>query len=165
LSTTTNPETVEALREQSDPQLGIEVRQSSIGTIARQADLALVASGTATLEVAAQNCPMVVMYYVHPLQWHLLARWLITTPYLCLVNILAGKELVPEFMPFYRDTEAVTQKVLELLGDDQKRGEMQQALGELMRRLIRPGASQAVAEIIQSYLPVNQDAQVKSRIG
>jgi lipid-A-disaccharide synthase len=155
VSTGANPETIELMREQADPQLGIEIRPGSIRDITSQTDLALVASGTATLEVAAQNCPMIVIYHVHPLQWHLLGRWLITTKYLSLVNILANKELVPEFMRFHHNTEPITQKALELLGDDKKRKEMQLALGKLMESLIRPGASQAVAEIILSYLPVN----------
>lgn len=154
LSTTVNNDMANLLKERTDPQLGIEIRQTSIQDVTRQADLALVASGTATLEVAAENCPMIVMYHVHPLPWHLLGRWLLTTPYLCLVNILAQRELVPEFMPFYRDTDKVSQCALDLLSSDRKRDQMRQSLQQLMEPLIRPGAAKAVAQMINTVVRI-----------
>jgi len=73
----------------------------SVYQTARKSDLALVASGSATLQVAAAGCPMVVMYNSNRLLWHLIGRWLITTKYLSLVNILAQYGLVPELMPHF----------------------------------------------------------------
>ncbi|MCK5269492.1 MAG: lipid-A-disaccharide synthase, partial [Sedimentisphaerales bacterium] len=87
------------LREQASKKLNVEIRRSGIEAVTRHADLALVASGTATLEVAAQHCPMVVMYHVNLVQWHLAGRWIIKSKYISLVNILAGREIVPEFIP------------------------------------------------------------------
>ncbi|MGA2092956.1 MAG: lipid-A-disaccharide synthase [Sedimentisphaerales bacterium] len=89
---------------------------------ALDSDFALVASGSATLQVAAAGCPMAIMYQSSPLLWHLLGRWLITTKYLSLVNILAERQqrtdngtsvighpssvirlsVVLEFMPYFR---------------------------------------------------------------
>ena len=63
------------------------------------ADLVLVASGTTTLEVAFHGRPMVVMYNASRLFYQLIGRWMIHTRHLSLPNILAGREIVPEFMP------------------------------------------------------------------
>ena len=63
---------------------------------AKACDFTLVASGSATLQVAAAGCPMIVLYQSNKWLWHAVGRWLIRTRYLSLVNILAGKERVPE---------------------------------------------------------------------
>lgn len=61
------------------------------------ADLALVASGTATVEAALLGTPMIAFYRVHPASW-LLGRWLVKAPYLSMVNLLAGRPIVPELI-------------------------------------------------------------------
>ncbi len=144
---------IETLRQKARRQLNIEIRHTSIEAAVRYADLAVVTSGTATLEVAAQNCPMIILYYVHPLQWHLLGRWVVQTKYLSLVNILADKELVPEFMPFYRQEKQVADRALQLLADDQGLRQMRQDLAELVKPIIQPGASTRVAQIVKQMLP------------
>lgn len=99
------------------------------------ADLVLVASGTATLEVAWHRRPMIVMYNAPRWGYQLVARWLIRTPHLSLVNILAGRELVPEFMPYYRSTEPIARAALELLENARRREEMTAGLDQLIRAL------------------------------
>ena len=142
-----------ALQENLDPYLDIAFRRSGIEATTRHADLTLVASGTATLQVAAQCCPMIVMYYVDPLQWYLLARWLIKTDHIALVNILAQEEIVPEFIPFYRDIEKVSQTALELLKDEKKRFATHKALQKLIKPLNKPGTAKSVARIIKQMMP------------
>ena len=142
-----------ALQENIDPYLDIAFRRSGIEATTRHADLTLVASGTATLQVAAQCCPMIVMYYVDPLQWYLLARWLIKTDHIALVNILAQEEIVPEFIPFYRDVEKVSQTALELLKDEKKRFATRKSLAKLIKPLNKPGTAKSVARIIKQMLP------------
>ncbi|MHC4756702.1 MAG: lipid-A-disaccharide synthase [Planctomycetota bacterium] len=78
---------------------------SSVIETARASDLAIVASGSATVQVAGAGCPMVIMYQSNRMLWHLVGRWLITAKHLSLVNILAQKELVPEFMPYFKSIE------------------------------------------------------------
>jgi len=107
------------------------------------AEVVLVASGTATLEVAHYRKPMVVMYDAgRLLAWphRLFGRWMLTTPHLSLVNILAGARVVPEFMPFVRDARPIAQIVARLLSDADWRGLMVRQLDEVVRPL---GASQA----------------------
>lgn len=153
LVNTPNDTIQHALQENKDPYLDIEFRQTGIEAVTRYADLTLVASGTATLHVAAQCCPMIVMYYVHPLQWHLLVRWLIKMEHYALVNILAQKELVPEFIPFYRQIDQVSATVLEFLKDENKRFAARKALQTLIKPLNRPGTAKSVARMIKQMMP------------
>ena len=112
------------------------------------ADLVLVASGTTTLEVAVARKPMIVMYNTSRLMYHLLGRWLLKTPFLSLPNILAGREIVPEFMPYYRSTEPIAEKALELLQSEDQRAAMAQDLATTIAPLQTGNASQRVAEMV-----------------
>lgn len=110
------------------------------------ADLVLVASGTAAVETAYYHRPMVVMYNVSRIGYHLVARWLISTKYLCMVNILAGREIVPEFMPYFRDTDPIIERAIELLASPEKRERMSRELADLIDPRIKTGASDNAAE-------------------
>ena len=152
--TTTSTDSNEALlRKLASAELEINIRRDNIEAVTRYADIAIVASGTATLEVAAQSCPMIVMYRVPRWQWHLVGRWLMKTKYISLINILAGGELVPEFIPFFCNVEPIAQKALELLGDEQMRYKIRAALKELMSPIMQPGATAKVAEMAKQLLP------------
>ena len=91
---------------------------------------------------------MVVMYYVNPLVWKLIGWWLVPQRPMCLVNILAGKIIVPEFMPWYGSAEPVAQKVLELLADPQALERTSRRLLELTEPLKRPGTAERTAQIL-----------------
>ena len=111
-------------------------------------DLCIAASGTVTLEIAAHGRPMVVMYYVNPLVWKLIGWWLVPQRPLCLVNILAGEIIAPEFMPWYGSAEPVAKKVLELLADPQALEQTSNRLLELAEPLTRPGTAERTAQIL-----------------
>lgn len=76
--------------------LDVELRDDTYAAI-KQASLVLVASGTATLQVALCRTPMIVAYKLSPLTY-LIVKSLVRIPYVSLVNILGGKEVVPEFI-------------------------------------------------------------------
>ena len=80
------------------------------------ADIALVASGTATLETALFKTPMVIAYKQSPVTWALMKRMLYL-PYIGLPNILAGEQLVPEFVQEKATPGALANALLELLRD------------------------------------------------
>ena len=105
-------------------------------------DLVLVASGTASLEVAQYGVPMVVMYNHSKWGYRLVGQWVIQTPYLCLVNILANKVIVPEIMPYYDSIEPIADEALDLLENEQRRATMQADLAGVVRSL---GTSNAAA--------------------
>ena len=109
------------------------------------ADLALVASGTATLELAYYETPMVVLYNIRWAQWHLLGRWLVTTPYFSLPNALAGRAIVPEFMRDCAPGSDVVDRASHMLMDAAARQEVKAALADVHRRIDVPGASENAA--------------------
>jgi lipid-A-disaccharide synthase len=80
------------------------------------ADLALVASGTATLETALFKTPMVITYRQSPITWALMKRMLYL-PYIGLPNILAGEHLVPEFVQDQATPGALAEALLALMHD------------------------------------------------
>jgi len=112
------------------------------------ADLVLVASGTTALEVAFCGKPMIVMYNASRIFYHLIARWMIHTRYLSLPNILAGSQIVPEFMPYYRSTEPIAEAATSLLADESKRRAMSEALRALVEPLWEGRASARTAELL-----------------
>lgn len=129
------------------PDLQVLVLLGDNAEILTAADLVLVASGTATLEVAYYNKPMVVCYKGSKLLYWLVAYWLIAIKHLSLVNILAGERLVPEFMPYYNHPEAVAQEAIELLANEARRDRMKSRLAEIIGTLDRPGVADRVAKM------------------
>lgn len=102
------------------------------------ADMALVASGTVTLEVAYRGTPMIVMYNASRWFYQLVGRWLITTPYLSIPNLLAGRQIVPEFMPYYRSVDPIVETARQWLASPEK-------LASIRRELLDATAPIAVA--------------------
>lgn len=111
------------------------------------ADLALVASGTATLEVACHRVPMVVMYNGSKWGYRLIGRWLIRTPHLSLVNILAERRIVPEFMPYYTSTAPIAAEALDLLDHADRRARVIADLDAVVNSLGGQSASSETATL------------------
>jgi len=124
----------------------------SVAQTASNADFAIVASGSATLQVAAAGCPMVVMYQSSPILWHLIGRWLIKSRHLSLVNILAGKELVPEFMPYFRSIDPIVQRIHSLLDNPDALRKVSADLVEAVQPLAAFNASENVVAIVSQML-------------
>jgi lipid-A-disaccharide synthase len=133
---------------------GFECRYSidSVVDSAREADFSIVASGSATLQVAAAGCPMVILYQSSRFLWHLVGRWLVKTRHLSLVNILAGKELVPEFMPYFRSIEPIVESVRSLVDDPQRLALMSKRLISLAQPLHTADAAEKLAAVVLEML-------------
>jgi len=116
------------------------------------ADFALVASGSATLQVASAGCPMAIMYKTSPLLWHLLGRWLITTKYLSLVNILAGREIVPEFMPYFHSIQPIIDTAQSILEDNKRMTQISSDLISIVQTLATKKASSEVTRIVSEMV-------------
>jgi lipid-A-disaccharide synthase len=115
------------------------------------ADLAIVSSGTATIEAALMNAPMIVVYRLAPLT-AALARWLIRTPMFAMVNLIAGKPVVPELVQKDFTPQRVARETMRLLDSPESRAEIQQGLAEVRAKLGPPGAIDRAAEIIAAML-------------
>jgi len=125
---------------------------ADVATTASQVDLALVASGSATLEVAAVGCPMVVMYQSSRILWHLIGRWLVRTRFLSLINILAGREIVPEFMPYFTSLKPIEKTSSALLSSKLRLMKTSSELISLVQPLAKGCASDRVAALITEML-------------
>ena len=116
------------------------------------AHLALCASGTATLEVACHGVPMVVMYNGSKWGYRLVGRHLITTPHLSLVNILAGRRVVPEFMPYYSSTEPIAAEALDIVDNAARREQMKADLRAVVDLLGTSRAAEQTARMAMEMI-------------
>ncbi len=124
--------------------------QGSSVAILRAADAAMCKSGTTTLESAVTGCPHVVAYRTHALTYFA-ARRLVTIPRIGLVNVVAGKQVAPEFVQDALKPVAVASALEPLL--DHASLTRQRMIAELdgVRQLLgEPGAARRVAEIAQN---------------
>ncbi|NQT00591.1 MAG: lipid-A-disaccharide synthase [Planctomycetes bacterium] len=129
-----------------------EYNIGSVSETAGAVDFTIVTSGSATLEVTAAGCPMVIMYQSSRILWQLVGRWLIKTKYLSLVNILAGKELVPEFMPYFTSIEPIVESIEPLLQDKDKLTQISGELIQLAEPLAVKKACEEVSKIVVEML-------------
>jgi lipid-A-disaccharide synthase len=109
-------------------------------------DAVMAASGTVTLELAILGIPMVVAYRVSRLT-HFLGRWLIKVEFASLVNLVAGREVVPELLQSAATPDKIAQALKPLLADRERRLGMQKELRLVAARLGEPGASVRAAVI------------------
>lgn len=96
-----------------------------------ESHFALAVSGTITLELAHFGVPMVIVYKAGRLGYNLVGRWMLRTPHLSLVNILAGRRLVPELMPWHGSRRQVIGMTMEVMDDLGWLFETRKALMEL----------------------------------
>jgi len=118
------------------------------------ADVAIVSSGTATVETALIGAPMVVIYRVAPLT-AAIARRLVRTPYFAMVNLIAGKKIVPELIQDDFTPQNVVNEVERLLTSPEAQAEMRRELAVVRERLGPPGAIDRAADIIAAMLRRN----------
>lgn len=119
----------------------------------------IVATGTATLEAAVLGIPMVAVYRLPWLSW-VIAKRIVSVQYAALPNILAGAEIVPEYLQQRMTPKAIAQAVVALLADPQRRTAMKTALHEVATALGTPGAAVRAAREVLSTL---RQAQIGGR--
>ena len=110
------------------------------------ADIAIVASGTATLEALLCGTPMVVGYRLAPLSYHIIKR-MVRIPRIALPNILSGSELVPELIQNDLTPGRLGKAVLDWLDDAARRQNFLRA-GREMHQLLRRDAAGTAADVI-----------------
>jgi lipid-A-disaccharide synthase len=99
-----------------------------------QAELALAASGTVTIEAAMLGTPMVTFYRVNALSWYL-QRWRVQTRFLTMVNLVAGRQVVPELIQDGMTSEAIAGEAIRLLENNAANHEMRTGLAEVAGKL------------------------------
>jgi lipid-A-disaccharide synthase len=115
------------------------------------ADAAVVASGTATLEAALAGTPMVVVYKMSWLSW-LIGRLLVRVPFVSLVNLLAGRAVVPELLQSACTPERIARAVAPLLEGGPERTMQVQGLEAIRAQLASPGSGSAARRAAEEML-------------
>jgi lipid-A-disaccharide synthase len=115
-------------------------------------DAALVASGTATVEAALLGTPMAVVYRLSALTYRL-GRPFVRVPHYAMVNLVAGRRVVPEIIQGDFTPQRVAEEALSLLEDEARRLQMKRDLEEVCRKLGAPGASGRAARALLEALP------------
>lgn len=124
-----------------------------------QAELALAASGTVTIEAAMLGTPMVTFYRVNALSWYL-QRWRVRTPFLTMVNLVAGRAVVPELIQDDMTAERIAIEAARLLEDVEARQTMRDGLAEVARKL---GSERDPMEIAADWVEKASGARRVSR--
>jgi lipid-A-disaccharide synthase len=130
---------------------GIRIHTGEARALQSRARLAIVCSGTATLETAWHGVPMVVAYPANDLQKSLYSL-LGVAPFFSLVNLFAGEEIVPERLVDPGDGAAVARLARPLLDDATARQQVDR-LQKLKRERFHPGASQRAARSVLQQIP------------
>ena len=123
----------EFFRQRISPE-NVRIVENDTQNLLRFADVALVASGTATVEAALQGTPMVVFYRVTWSTW-VLGKPLVRLPYYSMVNLLAKREIVPELIQSDCTGERLAAAALRLLDDPDEKRRMKTDLSELRKSL------------------------------
>jgi lipid-A-disaccharide synthase len=125
--------------------LPLEIYEGRAQEVMERARVCIVASGTATLECALVGTPMVVVYRANPVSL-VIARQFITTPFVALPNLIAGREIVPELIQ--KTAGETARAALDLLDDGGRRAAMLKGLETVREKTGEPGASERAARII-----------------
>jgi lipid-A-disaccharide synthase len=111
------------------------------------ADVALVASGTVTVQAALHGCPMVVVYRLSPVTYRL-GRPFVQVDTFAMANLVAGHKVVPELIQDDFTPEAVAREALKVLRDPAGAAQTRAALGVVRTKLGEPGASRRAAAAV-----------------
>jgi lipid-A-disaccharide synthase len=119
--------------------------------LAQEATVGMVCSGTATLEAAYFGLPMLITYKVAPLTFFI-AKMLVRIPFLGMPNVLAGRQIAPEFIQYNATPSALFQAMEALLNDSHAREAQQNAFRSVIASLGAPGAGARAADAITRFL-------------
>lgn len=145
-------EQIERIIEKEGAQaLSLDIRMGYQLTHLSRSSLALVASGTATLECAAAGLPMIILYKVNPITFWIGRKW-VKLPYIGMVNVIAGEKVVPEFLQDMAHPEALADASLALLDHPPTLKKMRERLAEVRATLGVPGVNERAAKVISQVV-------------
>jgi lipid-A-disaccharide synthase len=125
----------------------VAVVEGETDSVLASADVALTASGTATVQTALHDTPMVVVYRVSPLTYYL-GRRLVKLDTFAMVNLIAGERIVPELIQRDFTPQAAASEAVSILTDKDRARRVREGLARVRERLGPPGASRRAAESI-----------------
>jgi len=128
------------------PLANLDIVAQPVSAIFTRCSLAIVASGTASLEAAIYGIPTIIVYQVA--EWsYRLAKNFVHVPHIGLANLIAGKRIFPELVQEDATAENIAATARVLLTDDAAYGDMKKDIQQVQRLIGNPGASDRVATI------------------
>lgn len=150
---TTHPAIERGLRE-SAPRHGgwpdnLSVVPDDIEAVIHWCDAAIVKSGTTTLQLTRFGRPMVMFYPTRRLQYYLLGKWIVSTKFFGLPNLIAGREIVPELIPHFGGYEPLYEIAADLLRSPTKMQTQREELASIVDRFRNRHAAADAADAIE----------------
>ncbi len=131
---------------------GLSIVSGKTDAVIHWCDLALVVSGTVTLQIARHGKPMVIVYRSNPVLYFALAQWLLASEFLTLPNLIAGREVVPELVPHFGGPEAIIAKADDLITKPEVARQQREALAEIAELFAGKQAGTEAADQIERVL-------------
>ncbi len=139
------PEPVVA-RYLAERHLRIPIVREQTYNLLSAADVAVVVSGTATVEAAVLGCPMVVVYRMSRFSYAI-ARRLVRVPFIAMPNLILRERVIPELVQGDATGERISAECVRYLDDPSARRAVRERLAEVRRALARPGAAERAADL------------------
>jgi lipid-A-disaccharide synthase len=134
-----------------DAGLPVAIVEHATDDVLAAADAVVTASGTATVQAALHGKPMVIVYRLSGVTYAM-ARSFVRLRTYGMVNLVAGRKIVPEVIQGDFSAENVAREVLPLFTDPARVARMREDLAEVRARLGAPGASKRAAQSVATYL-------------
>lgn len=128
---------------------GLQMGAADTDAIIRWCDLALVKSGTITLQITKQGRPMVVFYKIRRLPYYAFAKWMVATKFFTLPNVLAHREIVPELVPHFGGSEAIVAAARRLIESPEAAQRQREELGRIAALFGGRNAAASAADAIE----------------
>lgn len=132
-------------------RLSIAIVEGDTDAVLASADVAVTASGTATVQAALHDTPMVVVYRLSPLTYRLGRRFVKVSTF-GMVNLIAGSTIVPELIQDAFTPAAVADEAVAMLTDPLRRARVRDGLARVRERLGAPGASARAAQVVLDFV-------------
>ena len=143
---------IETIRQQcAAANIDITLTQDNLYDVIHSCDAIVSCSGTVTLEIALLEVPLLVIYQLSWLSYQIMSR-LITIEHISLVNIIARKEVVKEYLQQAANPEAITKELFKLLDDKEYRNRVKNDLIQVKQNLGQGQGSKRMAELVQTFI-------------
>jgi lipid-A-disaccharide synthase len=138
----------------------VKIIRDNIYDVLSISDIVMVASGTATLETALLETPMIIIYKVSPLSYYI-GKMFINVNNIGLVNIIAGKTIVPEFIQNDANSEAMANEIFDILTNKPRMDQIKQDLVQIKEKLGTPGAAGRAARLVYEMIGKNSGDRIQ----
>jgi len=142
---------IDVTRSKHPTLLQLHIEEDNTTDVVNACDVCMVASGTATLETAILQKPMVVIYKTSWLTW-ILAKLFVKIPNIGLVNIVAGKRVVPECLQKQANPTTIANELKMIFTNELKIAEIKTELQKVKESLGEEGAIRRASEIVLKIL-------------